>query len=371
LEENQEEAADLYVYRVAEYKAKQIGRVTRLMKETAVDCIVHHDQTNFTQEKMADIMKKPVTQILSNGEVIKDFKVGDLPYSPACDYMATCDYQCIPYASSDSLKTDESTYSEAFMNMNNEKIIQKVKMLMRERFFYIKKEFIELIQVPKAYSLIQIYSALTQMIEENEVIQDRYDRTGYLVNIGEYYLFQPLELTDKQISVFDRSVPIDYKHQMIRFDLKQGEGTIQGEREREREVEAEDSDMEESVIELKERDTVFNEIGKRFKYVQSVLQGNTNEILDDDDWYIRAAKMMKVLNQDFQIHWEELNEYLVDHIIETLLIPQRVELLNMIYLLKTNVERNSLELYVKKYFMRNVIHLDDFDNHLQKLQKML
>ena len=366
LEENQEEAADLYVYRVAEYKAKQIGRVTRLMKETAVDCIVHHDQTNFTQEKMAEIMKKPVTQILSNGEVIKDFKVGDLPYSPACDYMATCDYQCIP--DTDSLKTDETTYGEAFMNMNNDKIIQKVKMLMRERFFYVKKEFIALIQVPKAYSLIQIYSALTQMIEESEVIQDRYDRNGYLVNIGEYYLFQPLELTDKHISVFDRSVPIDYKHQMIRFDLKaEGDGKddrekVQGEVEQE--GEAEDSDMEESVIEIKERKTVLNEVRERFDYVQSILkgQGEGSEFLKEDDgWYKRAAKMMKDLNEDFQIPWEELNEYLVDHIIETLLIVQRVELLNMIYLLKTNVERNSLEWYVKKYFMRNVISLDDFD----------
>ena len=406
LEENQEEAADLYVYRVAEYKAKQIGRVTRLMKETAVDCIVHHDQTNFTQEKMAEIMKKPVTQILSNGLVIKDFKVGDLPYSPACDYMATCNYQCIPdIGDSNTLKTDESTYGEAFMNMNNDKIIQKVKMLMRERFFYVKKELIAFIQVPKAYSLIQIYSALTQMIEENEVIQDRYDRTGYLVNIGEYYLFQPLELTDKHISVFDRSVPIDYKHQMIRFDLK-AEGERKGEAEGEPEKvqgqveqEAEDSDMEESVIEIKERKTVLNEVRERFDYVQSILkgQGEGGEILflkDDNGWYKRAGKMMKDLNRDFQIPWEELNEYLVDHIIETLLIPQRVELLNMIYLLHlwtiksptsrrlishkgngyqatilrykiaegiNNVERNSLEWYVKKYFMRNVISLDDFD----------
>jgi hypothetical protein len=48
---NEEEAADLYVYRVAEYKAIQIGKVTRVLKETAVDCIINHEQTNFTQDK--------------------------------------------------------------------------------------------------------------------------------------------------------------------------------------------------------------------------------------------------------------------------------------------------------------------------------
>jgi len=38
LQDNKEEAADLYVYRVAEYKAVQMGRVARILKETAVDC---------------------------------------------------------------------------------------------------------------------------------------------------------------------------------------------------------------------------------------------------------------------------------------------------------------------------------------------
>jgi hypothetical protein len=37
LDDNTEEAADLYVYRVAEYKAIQIGKVTRVLKETAID----------------------------------------------------------------------------------------------------------------------------------------------------------------------------------------------------------------------------------------------------------------------------------------------------------------------------------------------
>ena len=60
------------------------------------------------------------------------------------------------------------------------------------------------------------------MIEDrNEPITDKYDRTGYLVNIGDYYLFQPSELREKNVSIYDRSVPIDYKHTMIDFKLKQ------------------------------------------------------------------------------------------------------------------------------------------------------
>ena len=58
LDNNTEEAADLYVYRVAEYKAIQIGRVTRLLKESAVDCILNHNQSNFTQENIERENKK-------------------------------------------------------------------------------------------------------------------------------------------------------------------------------------------------------------------------------------------------------------------------------------------------------------------------
>ena len=372
LGENKEEAADLYVYRVAEYKAIQIGRVTRLMKETAVDCIVHHDQTNFTQEKMAEIMKKPVTQVLSNGEVIKDFKVGDVPYTPACDYMATCDYKCTPDADITESNTNASSYGEAFMSMNNDKIIQKIKMLMKERFFYVKKDLIAFIQVPKAYSLIQIYASLTQMIEENEVITDRYGRSGYLVNIGEYYLFQPLELTDQHISVFDRSVPIDYKHQMIRFDLKEeGEKIVTIEENRGEKGEGEKLESEYDIdIKLSgnEKESVFNEIRKRFEFVQelyqSILQKDPSLKKKDesiDTWYKSAGLMMTVITKNFQLPLENLNSFLTDHIIETLMLPERLELLNTIYLLKTNVERNSLPWFIKNYFMRQIIHLSDFD----------
>ena len=378
LDDNKEEAADLYVYRVAEFKAIQIGRVTRLLKETAVDCIIHHDQTNFTQEKMAEIMKKPVTQILSNGEILHNFKIGDVPFSPACDYMENCDYQCIPDATIKKSDINENTYSEAFMSINNEKINQKIKLLMKERFFYIKKDLIAFLKIPVAYPLIQIYSALTQMIEENEIITDRYGRTGYLVNIGEYYLFQPIELIDKDISIFDRSVPIDYKHQMIRFDLQEN-GVFKG-REEEREKNADfvvkdvvnletekTSEKGKESEKEKEKQGVFEKLQKTFMLIQESYGKISQENIALDKkqtlkkWYSILPYSMNVLNRQFHISLENLNEYLLDHMIETSVLKEKIELLNTIYFLKRNVERNSFEWYVKNYFMKNIIHLDDVD----------
>ena len=129
-DENIEEAVDLYVYRVAEYKAIQIGKVTRVLKETAVDCIINHDQTNFTQEIMSASLKTKLNQELSTGIVIKDFKIGDAPFSPACDYMAKCDFNCNPNKKINEKQLNEDTYSENFITINSEKILQRIRLLM-------------------------------------------------------------------------------------------------------------------------------------------------------------------------------------------------------------------------------------------------
>jgi len=219
---NIEEAADLYVYRVAEYKAIQIGKVARVLKETAVDCIINHDQTNFTQEIMSASLKESITQELSTGEVLRDFKIGDTPFSPSCDYMASCNYNCRPDDKIDESKLNEDTYDENFIVMNSDKILQRIRMLFKEAFFYKKDVLLRVVRTPKEYPYVQIYSALTQLIEdENEFIVDKYGRNGRLINIGEYYLFQPIEMRDKNISIFDRSVPLDFKHDMINFELNQ------------------------------------------------------------------------------------------------------------------------------------------------------
>ena len=364
-----EEAADLYVYRVAEYKAIQIGKVSRVLKETAVDCIIHHDQTNFTQEIMGASLKEPITQILSSGKVLDDFKVGDAPFSPACDYMAQCNYDCRPDAKIDDKDLNEDTYSEKFILANSEKIMQRIRMLMRENFFYKKNNLVKLIQTPKEYPFVQIFSALTQLIdEENEFITDKYGRDGHLVNIGEYYLFQPVELRDKNISLFDRSVPIDYKHDMVKFSIKPEISKSitekrkipekSGEREREREKSGEKERERERVRE-RERERVFE--GKKVLdemrvYFDISLEytKKTKVARGDDDWYKHCGLVMKKMTKEYPESKEMLIPFLVSHMIELQLFDEKLELMNYLYSLD-KIQRQSLEWYAKEYFEMNSI----------------
>ena len=345
--EKNEESADLYVYRVAEFKAIQIGKVSRILKETSVDCIINHDQTNFTQEKIAAILEEPITQELSTGLVLNDFKIGDEPFSPACDYMPTCDYTCRPNKNVSEQDLNEDTYNENFIVMNSEKITQRIRMLMKESFFYKKDVLINAIQTPKKYPYVQIYSALTQLIDDNnEFIVDKYGRNGRLVNIDEYYLFQPIELRDKNVSIFDRMVPIYYKHNAIKFEIKQ--------------------DVVKPVIDtrninnLNEVDNVLVE-GKRVVDELNINFELSKEYLSlpkvprgDDNWYKHSGIVIQKISKEYPEMKEYLWGFLTAHMIEQLFYNDKIELMNYLYALK-DINKNSFIWYLMEYFKRKTI----------------
>ena len=102
------EAADMYVYRIAELKSVLIGRVSRVLKQSSVDCILNHGQTNFTEEAF----NQTINIKLANGDTTP-YKLGDKPYSALCDYMESCSYECQPNKVVD--KINLYSYDETFI----------------------------------------------------------------------------------------------------------------------------------------------------------------------------------------------------------------------------------------------------------------
>jgi hypothetical protein len=382
LENSEEESADLYVYRLAEYKAIQMGRVSRLLKETSVDCLINHDQTNFTQENIEANTKNDVKQILSNGLVIDDFKVGDVPYSAACDYMADCEYKCTPDKPLLEENAREDTYNETFIMMNSEKIFQKIRKLFSDKidgkFFYKKTDLIHRINTPKPYPVVQIYAALTQMIDDaNEPIMDKYGRTGHLINIGDYYLFQPSELNNNGVSIFERSVPLDFKHSMIKFDIKpdlakeqehvasvverklkttnkpklvleEGEEEKKPEKEEKHQLESEPEEAS------REEPKIMKEINNEYELALSFARTAENVPRGDDNWYKHCGvTMRKIVKMGIMTSAETL-QFLVEHLVDTLLFNEKVNLMNYIYSFD-ELEENSLTHYIKKYLDSKII----------------
>ena len=355
LGDNKEEAADLYVYRVAEFKAVQIGKVTRVLKETAVDCIINHNQTGFTQTTMSKYLKESITQELSNGLILTDFKVGDAPFSPACDYMAECNYDCRPDKKIEEEDLNEDTYSEAFIVMNFEKILQRIRMLMKESFFYKKDVLLQKIRTPREYPYIQVYAALTKLIEdETEFITDKYGRNGRLINIGEYYLFQPVELRDKNASIFDRSVPIDYKHSMINFEIKQN--IVKPVIDKRNTMKLVVEEEEKGTRKFPEGERIMEEMKINFNKSMEFTKKSMKVPRGDDDWYKHSGIVIRKLYTEYPETKKDklFTTLLVAHMVDLLLFDDKLALLNYLYSLD-NITENTVEWYAKMYFETNSV----------------
>jgi hypothetical protein len=221
----EEECADTYVYRMAESKSIQIGRITRLLKETSVDCMLNIEQTNFSAAKLNALVQNQHIKIRISSEGGKeiDHIIGDRPYTDMCDYMENCEYSCYPNTAPSAIdfndpefKPDKSTYGMEYVRGNNGRIAQRIRELFKEQPFYSRKNLIQSLNAQKAYPIEQIYSTLTDLVSnKNEYIVDKYDRLGNLVNKGDIYAFQPIEITDDTIPIFERDAPIEYKRQYL------------------------------------------------------------------------------------------------------------------------------------------------------------
>jgi hypothetical protein len=298
-------------------KAVQIGRVSRLLKESSVDCILNIDQTKFTVENMNTIVK----QTLSNNMVI-DYPIGDKSKTVSCDYMDTCDFKCKPFKNIKETDIKLDTYDESFILMNNEKIIQRIHDLFKKRFFYKKDALISEINIVKNYPIVQINAALTALIDdENEYITDRFNRLGHLRNIEEYYFFQPIELSNENISVFDRRNPIDYKHSSIIYPLQQIEAPMKPKQP----------------ITEKTDDNTTSGINQQMLVIKDKYDLAHKAIVDidrgEEDWYVYASmlKNTKYLMNNYNISDDEYAEFVIQHILEYMNFEQTVEVINYLY----------------------------------------
>ena len=342
LPRNDEEPADLYVYRLAEKKAKQIGKITRLLKQNAVDCLLNIGQTNFTIEKLNTIVENQNIELsLSSGKTIQ-FKIGDRPFTDICDYMDNCDYTCSPNIKMNDNEIVSHTYNNDFIKTNYQMILKRIKQLFKDQTFYKKEQLINSINIFKPYPIEQIYYTLSQLIDnKNEYLIDKYGRLGSLVNKGDYYAFQPIEITDENASIFERSYPIDYKNESILLELQQKQ-----EKEKEKEQLYGEYENKDETEKVKTFASIMEEITIIMKNISDsklVLENG------DNDWYKHASKVITILNKNHNINIDTIVEYILYHYLDTLALREQLLLVSQVY--SGNFDLNiPIHIIIKKYF---------------------
>jgi hypothetical protein len=220
---------------------------------------------------------------------------------------------------------------------------------MKERYFYKKKELFFYLNNPKPYPTSQIYAALTMMINDSsEYLLDKYDRTGNLINIGEYYLFQPSELNSNNISLYDRSAPIDYKHSMVKINIKSD--IIENENK------IESINEEKNLSEQKQKGKIIlNELEDNFNLIK-----NTDQVIrGEDNWYKYCGVVIKKLSEN-GYKMSTLLEDVMNHLLDSLSYIEKIEILNFLNLnCKENnqtIDKEEITIGIKKYFCNKVIH---------------
>jgi superfamily II DNA or RNA helicase len=362
-----QEAADIYMYRLSERKARYIGEVSRVLKESAVDCLLNIDQTNFTEENFDEkLNNESVTQILSSynpessSNITIDYKIGDKNNSPICDYME-CVFSCKPDMSRKSIGKKSDIFTDAILTMNTDKIIQRIRDIFQERYFYkriavsdelkdISSDLISTINYNKKYPIEAIDIALTQLLEDkNEFLRDKYGRYGRLINIGSYYFFQPLELNNPIIPLRDRQKPVDFKREKIILKInkekskleeigkkhlssigfKKATDDFESESMKESEAvpnevepQAEEEDVSKLLSAVRKEPTILKKSRNLFKkaiQINIYTRGN-------NDWYYNCGHVLK--SKLSFIPDDLLKRFIVAHILEELNLEDTLSILN-------------------------------------------
>ena len=217
---DEEETIDMYMYRLAEKKALLIGQVTRLLKETAVDCLLNINQTNFTEEKIGQTIP---LELSTNSKQI-EFSVGDKPFTNICDYMENCTYTCKGTTTDSSNSPPpppelSQTYSQYFLQNNYTRIAKRLRQLFREKTVYTFENLIKEINILNPFPLEQIYYTISIFLNTKEWLVDKKGKKGYLIKRKDTYVFQPLELIDENASIFERTSSIQYKRKNIPIEI--------------------------------------------------------------------------------------------------------------------------------------------------------
>jgi hypothetical protein len=374
------EAIDMYVYRKAEQKAIQMGRITRVLKESAVDCLLNYEQQNYTHRHLMSLGLGYVKQILSDGTTVDKYPVGDMPYSANCDYMEQCEYFCYPHTKredyEEALNPEEDTYNEVFIKMNTDSLQYKIEGLFRRGYIYNYEKLYKELTKGRTYNDTQVYYALSNLIDNRTVIFDRYDRPGYLVNVGEYYLFQPKELSNINIDLFERRNPLLYKRDKLRINLNEQflnpvEDMSTQLKEQEREPEREQGPVPQPQPEKERKKAIAPEpanqpvsifLQKSYNRIDTYYRNPNLEMNKEDtnELYRFLGQSANVIHSCFpEIPKEYIMELAVSSIIDTFSYEEKLDLLRE-YLQSTSTFKKDLKTMIDTYFNSFIKRIQDF-----------
>lgn len=205
------ETIDMYSYRQALNKAIIVGNVTRVLKEYAIDCSLNREAILVRNLEPREVLD-------SQGDLRPGQVINDVPLTPMCDWLETCEYDCkfgegqLMETSIELKDQDTSTYDEYTARFQ----IHKLRAYLQDRIVR-GTPFVTFEKIENDFSTIPrplLGALLNEIVDRKEFTIQTPNGTGRILLRNGFYLFQPDKLKDTSIPIALRiaNIPIPRDH---------------------------------------------------------------------------------------------------------------------------------------------------------------
>jgi len=182
------ESADMYMYRLGMMKALQMGKVTRVIKQYALDC-----NLNINGNIIQGLSNSKQTD--AQGHTY-ELNINDKNYTNMCDWME-CKYTCAEPIDIDNDKTSTLTYDDYDARWRESQIKAAIKKIFEtkekdEGLLLMRAE--DLVDTLSAIPVEALYSILHDIVNNKSFRLVVNKKEGYLTYKNGLYLFQPLKI---------------------------------------------------------------------------------------------------------------------------------------------------------------------------------
>jgi len=215
-------SSDELLYQKAELKFLEVKKVEHVLKEIAIDCplLLHANMFPEEIEQYKDCVYPTLENVKAGKQLcpmLCDFKKCDLKCSSTNLNNKYWDSKKNTYKSLTKEELNYNTFNDDLSKYEITLIKNKIKDLYRFKHVYIYEEILKEIKnsfINHQAALFEEYfltQALTDMMPKTENdfnnykdnIHDKYNRLGYLIKRGIYYIFQPFN-ENEDVSMYYR-----------------------------------------------------------------------------------------------------------------------------------------------------------------------
>lgn len=216
------ESSDIYKYRRAELKSKNIQLIENVLQKNAIDCSIFKSINEIDETKLTDETIETSQYISKNKGTFKNQVISNYnPYKKKYFNLLCseyCNYKCNKTELAN--KIDISTINKDHVNNIFKLVYKYIAALFKKQLIYKLDNMIEIIRLYINVDKSVLYLCLDKMINEKILIQNENNINGYIIYKNEYYIFQP-ENYSENIPYFYRNKVLTENKKHINFKIKE------------------------------------------------------------------------------------------------------------------------------------------------------